>query len=99
MEILLIQTLLNDDTLIVCNANRLVAESWQEYYISRQGKRNDIQVITQYDISEEQLLQYNRIYIQYSHSEVLPNLQTILDENYKLGLDNREVQVKVYVRK
>lgn len=89
----------NDDTLIVCNANRLIAESWQEYYISRQGKRNDIQVITQYDISEEQLLQYNRIYIQYSHGELSPNLQTILDNNYKLGSDNRDVQVRVYVRK
>ena len=85
--------------MIVCNANRLIAESWQEYYISRQGKRNDIQVITQYDISEEQLLQYNRIYIQYSHGELSPKLQTILDNNYKLGSDNRDVQVRVYVRK
>ncbi len=89
----------NADTLIISNAVALVKDGWNEYYITRQGRRDDIGIVTQYEINAEQILEYNRIYVQYSHSATLSNLQSVLDDNYNLLIDNKNIKVKVYSRK
>jgi len=89
----------NDDTLVIGTQIPSAIEGWQNYYIARQNRRDKLNVVSSHDISNEDILLYKRIYVQYSHSKVSSRLQTLLDENYKLKEDKKDIQVRVYVRK
>lgn len=90
-------TIFNQDTVIITTIN--FEKGWSNYYIEREGRRDALNVINQYICSPEALLQYNRIYLQYSHIAVSEWLQAYLDENYTLELDDTSVQIRSYVRK
>lgn len=45
--------------------------------------------VENYEISLEDVLKYNRVYIQYSHSNISSALQNILNENYKLETEKK----------
>lgn len=76
-----------------------VYESWQEYYVSRQSRRDPLNVVWQSSLSEKDLLSYNLVYVQYSWTPISEWLQTALDENYALQMDLPDIQMKVYMRK
>jgi len=94
-----INYIFDDDTIILGTSVWMVMDAWNEYYISRQGKRDLLNVVSQYEITEEQILQYNKIYIEYIHINIEPWLKTFLDENYNLEVDRPDLQLKIYVRK
>lgn len=74
-------------------------EGWQEYYITRQGRRDALNVINQYNVQQDDLLKYDKIYLQYSHGNILPWINSFLNENYQLEIDNQYIKVMVYTRK
>ena len=86
----------NSDTVIM---HTCALDSWQEYYICRQGRRDALNAVGQDVLSEEELIPYNKVYVQYSHYPISESLQTTLDENYVLEADLPEIQMKVYARK
>lgn len=95
----------NEDTIIL-KASNWGGEGWEEYYITRQGRREPIKVFVQHaltkseeSITPEEILNYSKIYVQYSNDTIRPRLQTVLDDNYILEVDKTDIQVKVYNRK
>lgn len=92
----------NNDTMIILgggNAGSIV-DGFITYYITRQGRRDLINVIDQNCIeNKNEILDYSKIYIQYSHHSVLPDVQVILDEYYTLESDRKDIKVRVYNRK
>lgn len=80
-----------------------IDRSWNEYYITRQGRRNSLNIIESIHLTEQDMQKYDKVYCQYAYwfssYFFLPWLQKYLDENFDLVLDNSEVHVRYYVRK
>lgn len=87
-------TIFNRDTIIISTSH---PESWNEYYISRKGRRDSLNVRGM-EIAEEGLTDYNRVYIQYSHSPISEKLQKELDEDFFLESELVDLEIKVYSR-
>lgn len=88
----------NDDTVVIVVKADSVADGWNEYYISRKGKRDKLNVISQYIIYEEGISKYNKIYLYYS-GKVAGKLQSVLNEEFVLETDQKDIKVRVYNRK
>lgn len=79
---------------------------WNEYYISRRGKRDKLNVVTikwnrplvpPYAADLENVIpKYTRVYLQYSQDEPYVNLQNMLDEYYVLEQDRKNIKLKIY---
>ncbi len=96
----------NDTTVVVLTAagareaGEYAKEGWSEYYVSQKGRRDSLNIISQYEaIKEESILRYSKVYIQYSHHGLMSELQAVLDANYKLETDRKDIRIKVYNRK
>ena len=85
----------NSDTVIIATSS---PEVWQDYYICCQGRRDPLNVVGQDALSEEELISYNKVYVQYSHNPISESLQAALDENYVLEADT-PFQLRTYTRK
>ena len=90
-------TIFNPETIIIGTSNS--TWGWQEYYVSRKGRRDPLNVTTQDRVTTEEVLAYNRIYIQYTWIDVGEPLSSLLDQYYILAEDHPEVQMRVYIRK
>lgn len=86
----------NSDTVIM---QTCIPNPWQEYYICRQSRRDPLNVVGQDVLSEEELIFYNKVYVQYSHIPISESLQTTLDENYVLEAELPDIQIREYIRK
>lgn len=86
----------NDDTLIV-TSGLCANEGWNDYYFSRKGRRDALNVKNCSILAEEDLKnKYKRIYV---FSYIDHYLQGILDENYSLSFEQADVRVKIYDRR
>lgn len=90
-------TIFNPETLIIGTSNSVWG--WQEYYVSRKGRRDPLNVAIQYTVTPEEVLSYDRIYIQHTWIDVKEPLLSLLDQYYTLEEDHPEVQMRVYIRK
>lgn len=90
----------NKDTIIFIPQGYNSLAGWCEYYITRQGRRDSLNVVSEYSIRNyDDILQYNQIYFQYIVRGPSSSLEKILNENYNLETDNKNVKVRAYVRK
>lgn len=90
----------NDTTLIITCDYDFVKDGWEEYYITRQGRRDSIHVVSQSTLGQDDILQYDRIYLISLHSNTSNWLQTFLTENYIVAEDNySNLRLQTYVRK
>ena len=74
-------------------------DAWNEYYIQQQCRRDNLNVKKQSEFDETSAEIYDRIYIEYNHTEMSSNLQEILKKYYTQEQNNSDVKVSVYVRK
>lgn len=92
----------NKDTVVIGSwygKMPVVAEAWEDYYVTQQGKRDPVNAcISQDNITPSDLQSYNWIYLQYSFSPVAPWLQEILSIDFTVIEDHPEVQIAVYQR-
>lgn len=86
----------NEDTLIVVTENNYGRTGWCEYYVTRQGRRDPLNVLTQGSLDKESLLQYNRIYLVTLHAGLASWLKSALNESYTLK--SSQYGVHFYVR-
>lgn len=84
----------NEDTLIISTAYNAI-EGWNEYYFSRQGRR-DLLNIKYQSITNAEILKYNKIYV--FRPNVNSRVQKLLNENYCLNENPPDIDVKVYSR-
>ena len=92
----------NKDTIVIGSwfgKKPFIAESWEDYYVMQQGKRDSVNAcISQSNIIPADLQFYNRIYLQYSFIPVLPWLQDALSRDFTVIEDHPEVEITVYQR-
>ena len=87
----------NEDSLVIEYYGYIFLDGWNEYYLTKQGKRDAINIIDENSITEEILLNYNRIYVETcAGAPVHSNLQMILDKYYNLIIDDTNVKIRVY---
>lgn len=88
----------NDDTLIVY-APDAPAEAWQEYYTTRQGLRDPLEVVSQFSLSEKDLLNKNLVYFYYEHVGILDGPKNILEQNGLVEVaDDNYLKIRTYMR-
>ena len=90
-------TVFNDDTLIITAST--VDDGWSDYYITRRGRRDALNVVNQWEASALDLLQYRTIYVQYTHGALTDSLSEILNNSYDLTNQNDAVQINTYIRR
>ncbi len=94
-----INDIFSDNTLIITNSGNLTTAGWQEYYISKQGKRDPLNV-SGWSISGDEMKQYKKLYFQYGGAATMGNeLKSNLNKYFSLVEDNTKVKVRVYERK
>lgn len=90
----------NDTTLVLSADPSTVVTGWNEYYLTRQGRRDVINVASRYATSAETLLQYDRIYVLRLHSSYLDEPQkNVLDESYKKIDERTNYRIAVYQKR
>lgn len=97
----------NSDTAIFLPTRpATMVEGWIDYYISRGGRRDIVNVIyggykdplrEREEITPEVILKYNRIYV--LETGVLSNLRDVFDNNFTLEQNNTDLKIQVYTRK
>lgn len=88
----------NDSTIIIAAGSKPAIDGWEQYYITQQGRRDPLNVVSQYDIDVNFISQYDVIYVQYIHSALSTLLQEYLEENYVLLMDDVNLQIRAYKR-
>lgn len=88
----------SDETLILLNGSEEAMRGFDQYYLTRNGRRDRLNVAVQL-WGVETLAEYDRIYVVDLHNQLLSNIQQFLSENYNLVEDKQNVHVKVYERK
>ncbi len=96
-----------DPGTVAMTTGTVIPDSWNEYYIGRCGRRDELNVTNQYKFMglgefagmEETANDYERIYIAEMNEPILPVTQEYLNQYYDLEQDLPELQMKVYVRK
>lgn len=89
----------NGDALLATTMGDWEREGWIRYYVERYGRRDPLSIIPQYNLTAEDVLSYNRVYLFQDHLYAVdPWLQTTLDENYRLETERPDIQMKVYTR-
>lgn len=89
----------NANTVVVTSAGGWEKDQWQNHYISRFGRRDPLHLLGQYELTKEQLLSYNKVYLYRQVYDIDTWLQSALDENYNLEMDIPDIQIRVYTRK
>ena len=93
-----INYIFNEKTVIISRDGVSATKGWQEYYISRKGLRDPLNVYAN-NISKENLLKHDRVYVQYCRAAIGQNLTSVLNEYYNLESDQKDIKVRVYIRK
>lgn len=95
----------NDDTVLISTSGVKEEANWEkngwlEYYITKQGRRDRINLITQYDFNKKNPKTYRRIYLAYLHNEKLTDqTKALLNQFFELKKDNKRLRVKIYDRR
>lgn len=94
----------NDTTLIIIGNNLAangdaVKSGWSEYYITRQGRRDPLNIYSANSLNGDAVLQYERVYISYL-TDIPLWLHRLLDEHYTVVEDNySKLRLKTFIRK
>lgn len=87
----------NEDTLIICAPEPL--EGWQEYYITKQGLRDPLTVVSQYSLSEQDLENKNLVYVYYEHIGVFDSTKKLLKQEGLMEVaDDSNLKIQTFVR-
>lgn len=88
----------NDDTLIIYAPDAPV-EAWQEYYTTKQGVRDPLEVISQYTLKGEDLRDKNFVYVYYEHIGMLDSTRELLESNgFYESANDEYLKVRTFMR-
>lgn len=89
----------NESTLTIGTAVDNVIRSWNEYYLTKQGIRDDINLMSQWSITRDNITEYERIYVSYNHTSFNNTKKSIIEEEFDLVENDTSVKVMTYERK
>ncbi|WP_373166655.1 hypothetical protein [Agathobaculum sp. Marseille-P7918] len=91
----------DEKTAVLVMTTDFVADGWSEYYLTKQGRRDPINCYNIYQFAnpETELLEFDKLYIQYTLVGIPQNIQVILDEHFELLEDRTDLAMRAYLRK
>ena len=91
----------SDKTATIVMTSQYVSEGWSEYYLTQQGRRDPINCycIDEFINPETELLEFDKLYIQYTLVGIPQPIQEILDQNFEMQEDRTDLTIKVYTKK
>ena len=72
---------------------------WNEYYMTKQGRRDPINITYGFYFPEEEILQYDKLFVQTIMYDLDPNTQNFIDDNYNLIEQSMDYKIRVYQKK
>ena len=93
-----------ESTAAVILCQDYVKDGWNDYYLTMQGKRSEINCISKTDIptdkaeAEKFFSKYKLIYLCYLQGEKCPSFDVQISEHYTLTNDDKEHLIRTYVR-
>lgn len=88
----------NDTTLVVTTNSPIFVEGWSEYYLTKQGQRDEVNVVSQWQLTAEILDGYDRVYLHYVHSSAPQRLLDLLNESFTIVADRPDLKIRTYQR-
>ena len=90
----------NDSTLIITTMDEGAKNGWNNYYLTRQGRRDNLKIFSQYSVElKDEIEKYDRIYLYYYHEEPIDYIAQELNEKYILESNYSNISMSVYKRK
>lgn len=91
----------NKKTAVLVMTTRYVADGWNRYYLTQQGRRDPINcyAVDQFVNLEMDLLEFDKLYIQYTLVGIPEEIQAILEQYYVIEADYQNICVSVYNKK
>lgn len=90
----------NNETLILTSIVNAPTKGWEHYYLTRQGRRDAVQVLPSELVSVEDLRSYQKIYLMTLHiSTIRGELADCLSTEYECIGSKPEYKITVYQRK
>lgn len=89
------------DTLVLTTLDPAPLKGYYEYYVTKQGRRDNIPVSTAGNSKAvgQRLLSYRRVYIQNLHNRLSPWIKNVLDTHYILKQDIKAASTSIYERR
>ncbi|MCL2810659.1 MAG: hypothetical protein FWD25_02080 [Clostridia bacterium] len=85
------------DTIVISSDGGWPMDGWNEYYITKQGRRDPIHLVDVWTIGPDELLRFNRVYHStYGYWGLPESLRQTLEEHYVLLGENQELYIRVY---
>ena len=90
----------NDSTLIITTMSEGAKNGWNNYYLTRQGRRDNLKIFSQYSVElKDEIEKCDRIYLYYYHKEPIDYIAQELNEKYILESNYSNISMSVYKRK
>ena len=90
----------NNDTAILIPVREEGAQGFNQYYLARNGRREQLNALSQESLLEnidvQTLLKYTRIYIVNINQKIAPNIQQVLSDNYTVVSNQQKIGISVY---
>lgn len=87
-----------DDSTVIVYAGSTGGTAWEQHYLRREGARDPLNAVSQDLTTNEELVQYDRIYTFALHSSIAYGIQAMLNEQYVVETEMPDLGVYVYVR-
>ena len=88
----------NDDTLVLYTGNVEELDGWNEYYLTRQGRRDPIRIACMTEFDLDDLKEYQRVCVMYQHRAASQKLQNALASEFELEEARSAEKIDVYVK-
>lgn len=88
----------SDKTAVIITTTDLVKYGWTDYYLTQQGRRDPINCynIQQFLDPKKDLLNFDKIYLQYSLVGIPQDVQEVLNQYFTLESDYQNLSICVY---
>lgn len=88
----------SDKTAVIITTTDLVKYGWTDYYLTQQGRRDPINCynIQQFLDPKKDLLNFDKIYLQYSLVGIPQDIQEVLNQYFTLESDYQNLSICVY---
>lgn len=88
----------NDSTLVLATNSPIFVGGWSEYYLTRQGQRDEINVISQQQLTPEMLDGFDRVYLHYVHTPTPQRILDLLNASFTMVEDRTDLMIRTYQR-
>lgn len=92
-------TIYNDSTIIISALENYPDISWRDYYLTRKGRRDMLNVINQQNVDTTVLEDKSVVYLYYEHNKIAEGMLKLLEENgFVETASDKSLKICTYTR-